>query len=81
VDIKKLGAIMNNGHSFFPKKVKKRKKMGRPRIKSQDRRSVSRDVSLRVNEARKLDALAKQAGKTFSTWAREVLLEVVGSAG
>jgi hypothetical protein len=37
-------------------------------------RDVSRRVSLQIKEAKVLDALAAKNGKTFSSWAREVLM-------
>jgi hypothetical protein len=65
-----------NGFSCPPKK--KRKKRGRPRLKSGERLSVRRKLVLRPREARLLDSLAKEAGKSFNLWAREILLAVAG---
>jgi len=39
---------------------------------------VQRAVNLRPREVRFLDALARKAGKSFSAWAREVLLAEAG---
>ena len=64
-----------NVNNFFLKKS--RKPMGRPKLLPKDRRSENRGISFQPHEVVQLDAMARQAGKTFSTWAREVLLAAV----
>jgi hypothetical protein len=63
-------------NEFFRKKNNKRK-VGRPKLKRTDRRSAKMNVSLLADEAKRLDAIASREGKTFSTWAREILLDAV----
>ncbi len=52
------------------------KKMGRPPLSPGEHRSAHRDIYLREEEADLLDSLAMDAGKNFSSWARDVLLAV-----
>ncbi|HEV3258629.1 MAG TPA: hypothetical protein VG013_17265 [Gemmataceae bacterium] len=66
-------------NTFFRKKVTGRKKMGRPTLKPEDRRSFRLEITLRPREAKALAALAKSNGKTFKSWAREVLLATAGA--
>src|SRR5437660_807616 len=56
---------------------KVRKKMGRPKLKPEQLRDVSRQVAFRTDEARMVDAMARKSGKTFSAWARAVLLSAM----
>jgi hypothetical protein len=60
------------------RKNKRRKRRGRPKLKPGERMTVRREVGLRPKEARLLDSLAKEAGKTFNAWAREILLSAAG---
>ena len=57
------------------KKVKKR--MGRPPLVPGKRRSAKLNISLFAGEAKRFLALASREGKSFSTWAREVLVAAV----
>ena len=56
----------------------RRRKRGRPRLKPGERMSERRMVNLRLWEAQLLDSLAKEAGKSFNVWAREILLTAAG---
>jgi hypothetical protein len=58
-----------------------RRKIGRPKLKATDRRSAKMNVSLLADEAKRLDAIASREGKTFSTWAREILLTAASGRG
>jgi hypothetical protein len=59
------------------KKVKKR--MGRPPLIPGRRRSAKLNVSFLPSEAKRFEAIAAKHDKTFSTWAREILLAAVRS--
>jgi predicted HicB family RNase H-like nuclease len=61
--------------TFYGEKSKKRKKMGRPKIPQKNQRNISRQIALRYSEAIILRSAAKKTGKSFSSWAREILLE------
>lgn len=65
-------------NGFLGQKKTVRKKRGRPRHKPGERMTERRRVNLRPREARLLDALAKESGKSFNLWAREILLTVAG---
>jgi hypothetical protein len=54
--------------------MKKVAKIGRPKLRPQDRLAVLRQVGFRTKEAAILDSAASRAGKKFNAWAREVLL-------
>jgi hypothetical protein len=68
--------MQQNAANKVPKKMKRRR--GRPKLKASKRRSVALDVSLLPQEARRMTYLAADAGKSFSSWAREVLLSAAG---
>ena len=58
--------------------VKKvRKKMGRPRTVPDSLRTARRILHLCPEEAVVVDKIVNKSGKSFSSWAREVLLEIV----
>jgi hypothetical protein len=61
-------------NDFCVGKNKRRKKPGRPRLQPGERMTVRREISLRPREVRLMDSLAKEVGKSFSMWAREILL-------
>ena len=63
-------------NGFQDGKKKKRRKIGRPKLRPGERMTVRREVGLRPREAKLLDTLAKDAGKSFNEWAREILLTV-----
>ena len=65
-------------YDFSDGKNKGRRKRGRPKLRPGERMVVRREVGLRPKEARLLDSLAKEAGKTFNAWAREILLAAAG---
>jgi hypothetical protein len=61
--------------NFLGKKL--RKKMGRPRTVRDSLRTEHRRIVFCPTEAKEVDALVRQSGKSFSSWAREVILEIV----
>jgi len=65
-------------NQFCVGKNKRRKRPGRPKVCPGERMTVRREISLRPREVRLMDSLAKEAGKSFSRWAREILLATVG---
>jgi hypothetical protein len=54
--------------------MKKIKKVGRPPLRPGSHRDARRYIALRQNEMKMLDSVAAESGKSFSTWARDVLL-------
>lgn len=67
-----MNTIRVNG--FSDREKTKRKKRGRPRLPKGEQMTVKRGVALRPKEASLLDSLAREAGKSFNAWAREILL-------
>jgi hypothetical protein len=65
-------------NDFSVGKNRRRKKRGRPKLQPGERMTVRREISLRPREVQLMDSLAKEAGKSFSMWAREILLGVAG---
>ena len=64
--------------NVFSDGTKKKRKRGRPKLGPGQRMVVRREVGLRPKEAKLLDSLAKQSGKSFNAWAREILLAAAG---
>lgn len=67
-----------NVNHFSDGKKKSRRKRGRPKLRRGERKTVRREVGLRPKEAKLLDSLAKEAGKSFNSWARAILLATAG---
>jgi hypothetical protein len=57
----------------------KKKKMGRPTLAPKERKSAYLRVNLRKQEAKACEKLAKREGKTFSSWARGIILNAISS--
>ena len=66
-------------NDFSDRKNKRQKKRGRPRLPKGEQMTVKRGIGLRPKEAKLLDSLAKEAGKSFNSWARAILLAAAGN--
>jgi len=51
----------------------RKKKLGRPPLNGK-RMTERREIGLLPREARLLDSMARKANKSFSAWAREIML-------
>lgn len=58
-----------------------RKKMGRPPLDPEDRRSVRLQVFMRPADAKRLEALARESGQPLQSWALAVLLARLSGNG